>query len=220
MDAEGGKDVHRLQVKVFPGSELIITRDPENVKTMLATHASSFGISPWRGPSFKPLLGLGLFSLRGEAWKHSRALLRPQFSREQVSDLALEERHVGRLSSAFRVDPDGWTDVVDLQPTFFKMTLELMTEFLYGHSPLEMDSKAGGPDTQEFGHHFDAGKPWLNTRQALGKFHWLINSPQFAHHCAQVHKYVDYFVNAKLQRGLKPSREDGEGKFILLDELA
>ena len=49
MNAEAGKDFHTLQLKVFPGSVLILTRDPENVKAMFVTHASSFEIGPWRG---------------------------------------------------------------------------------------------------------------------------------------------------------------------------
>ena len=49
MNAEAGKDVHTLQLNVFPGFVLILTRDPENVKAMFVTHASSFEIGPWRG---------------------------------------------------------------------------------------------------------------------------------------------------------------------------
>lgn len=181
VNAEAGKDVHTLQLKVFPRSELILTRDPENVKTMFVTHASSFEIGPWRGGSFKLLLGLDLFTLRGEPWKHSRTLLRPQFSREQVSDLGLEDRHVDTLSSTLRTRPEGWIDVVDLQPCFFQMTLELMTEFLYGQSPSRMYKKSDAPDIQEFGYNFDAGKAWLNARLALGRWHWLIHSRKFSH---------------------------------------
>ncbi|KAK3168285.1 hypothetical protein OEA41_004732 [Lepraria neglecta] len=203
MESMNGKDVHTLQLKVFPGSVLILTRDPENVKAMFVTHASSFEIGPWRGGSFKPLLGLGLFTLRGEPWKHSRMLLRPQFSREQVSDLALEERHVDTLSSALRTGSDGWTDVVEPQPCFFKITLELMTEFLYGQSPSQMDKKSDAPGIQEFGYNFDAGKAWLNARSALGRWHWLSHSWEFSHHCVKVHQYVDSFVSAKLEQRIK-----------------
>ena len=195
-----------------------MTRDPENVKAIFVTHASSFEIGAYRAGSFQPLLGLGIFTLRGEAWRHSRSLLRPQFSREQVSDMELEERHVDTFSVALKTGADGWTDVVDLQPMFFKMTLELMTEFLYGHSPSQMDKKPDAPDTEEFGYHFDAGKFWLNTRLSLGKWHWLVHPRQFSLHCKKVHQYVDYFVKEKMEHG--PKKPATKGKFVLLDELA
>ena len=218
MNTEAGKDVHTVQIKAFPGSELVLTRDPENVKAIFVMLASSFDIGPWRSGSFEPLLGLGIFTLRGEAWKHSRALLRPQFSREQVADLALEARHVDTLSSALRVGPDRWTDMVDLQPCFFKLTLELMTEFLYGQSPSQMDERVDAPDVKDFGYHFDAGKAWLNTRLSLGKWHWLIKPRTFVQHCEQVHTYVDYFVNAKFQvQNDLPSTD--EKRSSLLNEL-
>lgn len=251
-----------------------MTRDPENVKAIYATHASSFeigasryvsgtlasaryplptrktplaGLSPfaryvtrdlaeikstanmemYRAGCFEPLLGLGIFTQRGEPWRHSRALLRPQFSREQISDMDLEERHVNALSAVLKTGTDGWTDVVDLQPMFLKMTLELMTEFLYGHLPLQIGQKTDAPDREEFGYHFDAGKGYLGTRLALGKWHWLVNSQAFSRHCEKVHQYADYFVTAKLQLGpkkpatkMEPQEPATKGKFVLLDELA
>lgn len=192
----------------------------------LLENMSNGGI-PIREGAFKPLLGLGLFTLCGEPWRHSRAFLRPQFSREQISDMELEERHVNALSAVLTTGTDGWTDIVDLQPMFLKMTLELMTEFLYGHSPSQIGQETGAPNTQEFGYHFDAGKGWLNIRMSLGKWHWLVHPPAFSRHCEKVHRYVDYFVKAKLEQRPEelaenkvsqdsPKRE----KFVLLDELA
>lgn len=173
------------------------------------------------------MFGLGLFTLRGEPWRHSRALLRPQFSREQISDMELEERHANALSTTLQTGPDGWTNVVDLQPMFLKMTLELMTEFLYGQSLSKLGQQEDAPDTHEFGYHFDAGKAWLNTRMSLGKWHWLVNPPAFSRHCRKVHAYVDYFVEAKLKQGpekasmLQLSQEPvTREKFVLLNELA
>ena len=89
--------------------------------------------------------------------------------------------------------------MVDLQPCFFKITLELMTEFLYGQSPSQMDKKSDAPDIQEFGYNFDAGKAWLNARLALGRWHWLIHSRKFSHYCFKVHQCVGCFVFAKFE---------------------
>lgn len=179
-----------------------------------------------RAGCFEPLLGLGIFTQRGESWRHSRALLRPQFTRDQVADMDLGGRHVSALSAVLTTGYDGWTDVVDLQPMFFKMTLELMTEFLYGHLPTQMGQKTDAPDREEFESHFDSGKGFLGTRVALGKWHWLVRSPAFSRHCKKVHQYADYFVTAKLQHGQKSATNEElqkpatKSKFVLLDELA
>ena len=226
FNAEAGEDVHTFHIHIFPRSQTLMTRDPENVKAIFVTHASSFEINAYRSGIFRPLLGDGIFTLRGEAWRHSRGLLRPQFSREQLSDLTLEQRHVDTLLSSLPTGPDGWTEVVDLQPHFFRMTLEAMTEFLYGHSPSQLDANPSAPSTPVFGHHLDAGKAYINTRLALGKFHWLIHPRAFTNHCNQVHAYVDYFIQQKFQhrwwKASSPTKPDTEKpkKFILLDELA
>ena len=63
-----------------------MTSEPDNVKALLATQFSDFGLGN-RYEHFLPLLGDGIFTLDGNGWSHSRALLRPQFSREQVRTL-------------------------------------------------------------------------------------------------------------------------------------
>jgi hypothetical protein len=63
-------------------------------------------------------------------------MMRPQFAREQVSDLQLEELHVQNMMRAldFTKQPNKWTDTVDLQVLFFRLTLDSATEFLFGQS--------------------------------------------------------------------------------------
>lgn len=173
------------------------------------------------------MLGLGVFTQCGEPWRHSRSLLRPQFSREQIADMDLEERHATAFSVKLKSGTDGWTDVVDLQPMFLKMTLDLMTEFLYGHLPLRTGQETDAPDREEFGYHFDASKAYLGTRMALGKWYWLVRSSAFPRHREKVHQYADYFVRTKLQHSRNMSATEKvaqvpatKGKLVLLDELA
>ena len=179
-----------------------------------------------RAAIFEPMLGSGIFTQRGERWRHSRALLRPQFSRDQIADMDLEERHVNTLSAMIKTGPDGWTNVVDLQPMFLKMTFELMTEFLYGHMPSQVGQMTNAPDAEEFGYHFDAGKGFLFTRLALGKLYWLHRSSAFSRHAEKIHQYVDFYIRAKLQHEQMKSTTKQESqepatkrKFVLLDEL-
>jgi cytochrome P450 len=67
-----------------PIHALTATIEPENIKAILATKFNDFGLGS-RNEQFYPLLGDGIFTLDGAGWTHSRALLRPQFARDQVS---------------------------------------------------------------------------------------------------------------------------------------
>jgi hypothetical protein len=76
---ELGQDVHTFSASALD-YELIVTRDPENARAMFQTSSRDFEISPHRKDIWSPLLGDGIFTAQGDAWKHSRQLLRPQVS--------------------------------------------------------------------------------------------------------------------------------------------
>ena len=231
MDAMG-KDVHTVQVRVLDYT-LNVTRDPENAKAVFSTQSGDFDIGVHRTESWKPLLGVGIFTSQGETWKHSRALVRPQFSKEQVSDLDLAERHTRDLSGRIKAGTDGWTDTMDLQPLFYNFALDTVTEFLYGYSVHAQNPDARAtlpvirgmdePNLVELGANFDQGKRWIEERGAFYKWYWLISSKDFDYRCREIHKLVDWFVQTRLQGGEKQQHEGsdlGRKKFILLNELA
>jgi cytochrome P450 len=117
------------------GGEVISTVEPQNIQTILALRFTDFELGSKRKRNFAPLLGNGIFTADGPEWEHSRAFLRPQFSREQISDLEATERHVGNLFQALGTVSEGmWTKEVDLQELFYKFTLDTATEFLFGES--------------------------------------------------------------------------------------
>ena len=97
------------------GIEGFLTIEPKNIQAILATQFQDFELGDVRRNNFMPLLGNGIFTLDGAGWEHSRLLLRPQFSRAQVSNLQLEETHVQHLMRALPVNSSGMTEVVDLQ---------------------------------------------------------------------------------------------------------
>lgn len=68
----------------FLSRTLINTIEPENLKALLATQFGDFSLGT-RYREFYPLLGDGIFTLDGAGWSHARGLLRPQFTRDQVS---------------------------------------------------------------------------------------------------------------------------------------
>lgn len=244
LNSEMGRDVHTVVVPIAD-YELIATRDPANVQAMLATKSSDWDVGEARNASWRPLFGDGVFTSRGEAWKHSRALVRPQFTKDQINDLDLIERHVKQLFDAIDrsslpstvTNEKGWTSPLDLQPLFYNMTLDITTELIYGYSVHSQNPRSrialpilpglAQPDRENIGTHMDAGKAWVETRGALWKYRWLLPTKQFNKHCAAVHAYAQWFVQLRLQRGdryLEGIREDtgqdSSSRYILLDELA
>lgn len=81
------RDLHWRYGETFSmdilGSRAIFTDEPENIKALLATQFQDFGLG-LRRVTLYPLFGDGIFTLDGPGWSHSRALLRPQFTRDQV----------------------------------------------------------------------------------------------------------------------------------------
>jgi cytochrome P450 len=223
---EVGINIHTVRVPILD-YELLVTRDPENVKAMFSTQNSDYDISATRANAFMPLLGEGIFTSRGAQWKHSRALVRPQFSREEVSNLDLMERHTQTLLNILKVGENKWTKTVDLQPLFFYFTLDTATEFLYGKSVQSQAAMAGldtgsGMDGAAFCRHLDEAKHLVDKRGALGKFYWLMPMKKMKMHCAEIHKLIDSMISERMTAKKDPvnMEENGNRKFVFLDELA
>ena len=233
-----GPGVHTARAQILD-YELFVTRDPENIKAVLGKQASDFDTGVFRGKNFEPLLGKGIFTSQGEAWKHSRGMVRQQFSREQISDLDLEERHVQAILNVLKVGEDGWTKLPDLEPLFFRFTLDTITEFLYGYSVHSQNPAARStlpviegvesPDQDQFNHHIDQGKAWIEARGALFKFYWLLSSSAFRRHCREVKKLANWYVQDLLRRrtqygqpaeSFDAGAEKRKSKFFLLEDLA
>ncbi|KAF7861911.1 hypothetical protein EAF04_007792 [Stromatinia cepivora] len=222
------------------GSANFQTADPKNLQAMLATQFQDFDLGPQRRGNFFPLLGNGIFTQDGKPWQHSRAMIRPQFTRDQVSNLDLEEAHV--QNSMKLLDPmiqaDGWIESVDLLPYFFRLTIDLATEFLFGESvnsqlkllPGYESIRAKSSDTHlstsesesAFAHAFDVGQAALATRARFMDSWWLYDSKQFRDSCKIVHKFIDQFVKIALSKDpheLEKSNDSKE-KYIFLEALA
>jgi cytochrome P450 len=217
------------------GTHGVFTIDPKNVQAILATQFQDFSLGDSRRGNFAPLLGgNGIFVADGKMWEHSRGMMRPQFARDQVSDLELEEVHVQNMMRALPVNSDGWTDKVDLQVLFFRLTLDSACEFLFGES---VDSQvlnlpgAKAPtgttssikDEKIFATAFDVSQRWLARRVRLMELYWLLSGKEFKSSCKSVHDFVDYFVELALNKQLKEKELEKGGKkekYVFLEALA
>jgi cytochrome P450 len=229
------KDAGALTYKYsILGSTNISTVDEKNVQAILATQFPDYDLGSVRRGNFFPLLGNGIFTQDGTLWEHSRAMMRPQFARDLVSDLELEERHVQNLMKAIVTKPgDGWTDEVDLQVLFFRLTLDSATEFLFGKS---VDSQLSalpssspfaadhGAEENKFACAFDKGQAVLATRARLQTLYFLYNPAVFRQCCKDCHEFIDQFVQLALSKGQRGKElEKGTGseqKYVFLEALA
>lgn len=230
---EMGVDTYRG--KSMSASVDYFTCDPKNIQALLATQFDDFEIGSRRALNFEPLFGAGIFTQDGKEWERSRAMLRPQFARDQVSDLVLEERHVQNMMRALPVDSQGWTDTVDLQVLCFRLTLDSATEFLFGESvdsqlaelpaaSRSMEPRTPSQSEKVFANAFDTGQRWLAKRFRFADLYWLVDSKEFRTACKQSHEFIDRFVRLALsdpqQHEKKASAEGGKEKYVFLEALA
>lgn len=213
------------------GDLSIFTSEPKNIQALLATQFKDFELGARREGVFVPMLGHGIFTQDGKAWERSRAMLRPQFARNQVSDLELEEKHVQDLFRHMTVDTSGWTAPLDLQPLFFNLTLDSATEFLFGKSVhTQLDSLPGhsplgneiGVDVAKFARCFDSGTHHLGKRGRLGGKYWLHNPSEFVNDCKVVQDFADHYAKKALAEvaNVHGEKTDENDKYVFLHEVA
>ena len=175
-------------------TDLMQTIEPENIKTIMALDFKKWGLGKRRKDAFVPLLGHGIFTTDGAAWHNSRELLRPNFVRSQVGDLATYEIHVDQLVKA--IPKDGST--INLQDLFFKLTMDSATEFLFGESTNCLAPQSSHANIA-FAEAFNRSQEAIAESFRTGKIaQWLRGSKtKDDHKCC--HDFVDQFV----QKGLE-----------------
>lgn len=212
----------------------IYTTDPRNIQAVLATNFDDYYLGPVRRKNMMAMLGDGIFVQDGTAWSHSRAMLRPSFVRAQVADLELEERHLQNLMLALptAADKDGWTNMVDLQTLFFRLTIDSATEFLFGHSvlsqlaelPKAVDNIDGHQaDESLFAPRFESGLRHLASRFRLGDLYWMHNPKEFREDVKSVQGFVDTYVRLALQSStMEKTQKDAHNKerYVFAKEIA
>ncbi|KAF7895670.1 uncharacterized protein EAF01_009632 [Botrytis porri] len=108
----------------------ICTVDPRNLQTVHALNFTHYGIQPLRQPPTLPFLGEGVFTTDCSFWEHSRALIRPTFTKSNVANLPAFESHFQKFLAL--VPTDGTK--VNLKPPLNKLIFDTSTEFLFGES--------------------------------------------------------------------------------------
>ncbi|KUI64196.1 Cytochrome P450 52A11 [Cytospora mali] len=137
--SEGLRRRHALYGRTFLtnnlGSDYIYTVEPENIRAITTAQFSNFGKSEWVSEAAKHV-GNGVLMNEGEAWRQSRAMLKPVFARTVVDEPTFMEPHVMRLVGEMKRlggREDG-EEVFDFHELACMFTLDVVTEFLFGKS--------------------------------------------------------------------------------------
>lgn len=218
-------DIHNVDtgMVVIAGSPIYMTKDPENIKALLATQFNDFSLGV-RHAQLAPLLGDGIFTLDGAGWKHSRAMLRPQFARDQVAHVKALEPHI---QTFFKHILNTKGQKFDIQKLFFKLTIDSATEFLFGEScgSLNDDSVGMGHDEvdfdgkKDFAESFNVSQNYLGSRIVIQNLYFLIDNREFRAANAKVHKFANHYVNKALSLTPDELEKFSNDGYIFLYEL-
>lgn len=223
LHARGGNTFQQTVL----GTRLISTFEPENVKAVLATQFNDFALGT-RNKVFGPLLGDGIFTLDGSGWSHSRAMLRPQFVREQIADIGMFGEHVNNLFDAIPGDGQPF----DIQDLFYRLTLDSATEFLFGESTFCLApgkaagsgplAKSGGE--KGFAYAFNRCQDDILKRLQAQNFYWLVNPREFREAVKTVHEVVEYYVDKALAKQNASEEEKNidspNSRYVFLEAVA
>jgi cytochrome P450 len=160
------------------------------------------------------MFGDSIFTQEGPAWKSSRQILRPQFQHKQYEDLAVFDEATDDLLAAIRNNTDT-SGVVDLQPLFFRFTLDTTTAFLFGESVKSLVAPQAGEQT--FAEAFNTAQEYVAKRYRLLDLYWLIDGRRFREACDKVNQFADTIIDKNLSR----ERTLGDkSKYVFLDSVA
>jgi cytochrome P450 len=208
---------------------VVFTADPENIKAILATQFADYGKGEPFHKEWQAFLGDSIFTTDGQQWHTSRQLIRPQFTRDRVSDLHCFESHIQTFFRAMAnggplngenqpVDmASGDGKIFDISDLFFRYTLDVTTEFLLG-----TDVKTLTTPKQDFAEAFNEVQRVQNLIARTSKLRHFVPKASFWSSL----KIVNNFINQYIQRALLLSPEElashskADKGYTFLHELA
>lgn len=221
LDIFNELDVDTYKVNVL-GQKVIMTRNPENNKALVATQFNDFSIGKVRQGNFLILLGHGIFAAEGDRWKVSRETLRPQFAREQIAHIQMLEPHM--MNFAKRVRSLNGQEF-DIQSLFHKLTLDASTEFLFGESVGSLNNSDSGNISADFINNngfeeaFNVVQHYIAKRQTAGSFYWLINPKELRENAKKVQLFAGLYVAKALKATPQEIEEKSKTGYTFLYEL-
>ncbi|KAG8962385.1 hypothetical protein FRC05_005356 [Tulasnella sp. 425] len=182
---EAGVDTARLSLL---WADRLITRDHDVLKYMLSTGFNDFEKGPQSIMRLGSFLGTGIFASDGERAKFHRAIARPYFARERISDYECFGRHTEKLLAIIQAHSSSDTPI-DVQDVFSRFTMDAAEEFLFGNrdfatldlplpKPGQTEESAKGSALEgvfgKFVQAFEQGQTNCVGRLGKGNYGWTI----------------------------------------------
>ncbi|KAI0200290.1 cytochrome P450 [Astrocystis sublimbata] len=211
------------------GKRIVFTADPENIKAILATQFSDYGKGEPFHNEWKEFLGDSIFVTDGQSWHASRQLLRPQFSRERISDLHTFESHLEILFKAIANGGalDGSDQYVDMEAgngkpleivdLFFRYTLDVSTSFLLGKDVQSLTSPRA-----VFAEAFNEVQRIQSIKARAGPLRFLVPHASFRRGLKVVNELCDVYIDQALRLSQEElaTKTKSDHDYTFLHELA
>ncbi len=109
------------------------------------------------------------------------------------------------------------TGTVDLQPLFFKLTLDTTTALLFGQSVHSLKEETD-PKFSAFAESFDIAQGGLAKRFRLAPWHFFYHPRRFSQACLKVHHFVETYIEDRNLNQAEEKHQSTSDSFI--DQLA
>ena len=203
------------------GQRMLVTSDPENLKTILATSFDDFEKGPRIRSGFAPLMGNGIFGADGKDWHEARALLRPSFAKGEMNDTQRFETH---YQSFLRLLPaDGVA--IDLQGLLSRLSMDTATDLLFGRSTGSL-SASEDSEAARFSSAAEIALQAVFRDISLQSFGKLLDRQDSKGSREYVHKTVDRYVQEALDHQPKglgdahaPVETTKRKRYVFLENL-
>ncbi|KAF7885208.1 hypothetical protein EAF00_011026 [Botryotinia globosa] len=185
-------DTSRIYHESSQGSRKHVHREVYRYNNHLYHRSSqSSNILHLRKKAFCPLLGDGVFSTDGPFWEHSRALIRPTFTRFNVANFPAFEIHLQKFLKLIPKD----RRIVNLSSLLDDLFLDTSTEFIFGESVNALDESSDeASESHKFLNAFHHAQRGISIRSQLRTLSFLYQGQRRA-----VHKFVDAHIDKALE---------------------
>ncbi|KZP20533.1 cytochrome P450 [Athelia psychrophila] len=203
-------------------TNLFITTEPDNIKTILATDFANyqkgmFGCDKLQY-QLNSVLGTGVFNSDGDIFH--RSMTRPFFSRDRISDFDNFSHHADDVISQMKVRfAEG--HAVDFQDAISRFTLDSASEFLFGQDVQSLSTGLPHPHrTQDSqGHHLSSAETFSRAIQEAqdGLARRMRSGPTwqilelFKDNTAKPMKIVDTYMYPILNEAIEKQKAQAKG---------
>lgn len=160
---------------------------------------------------FYDFLGDGIFNADGHIWKTQRALIKPYFTQDRITDIELFDKHFRKLDQVLQDGPE----VVDMQNMWARFTIDSATDYLLGYN---IDSL--GNETAGFANAFNYAQEHIAKRGNMAAiWKYVLSKKKFIETMKYIHEFVQPFVDKALERKKLAGPNGMERADTLLDNL-